>query len=130
MILSKILETQPDTFLENIQKPENKDEVAKWVNDITEYSAWYSTGLMKLLYLVGESNTTLSKEHIYGGFTTITEDIGIKIFDILIQTNPNLELKDYYGDTFKDKFQENEKGKGLRKNNTKFLSHIKETMGW
>jgi hypothetical protein len=130
MILSKILEKQPDTFLEKIQKKENKEDVTKWVNDITEYSAWYSTGLMKLLYLVGESNTTLSKERIYGGFTTITEDLGIKIFDILIQSNPNLELKDYYGDTFKDKFIEYEKGGGLRKNNVRFLTHIKETIGW
>ena len=130
MISSEILAKQPDTFLENIQKPENNEELNKWVNDTSNYNTWHSSGLTTLLYIVGESNSKLSKEYIYGGFSKITEDMGIEIFDILIQANPDLELKNYYGDTFKDKFLENEKGEGLRKNNTKFLNHIKETMKW
>lgn len=38
MISSEISEKQPDTFLENIQKPENIEEVKKWVNDTTNYN--------------------------------------------------------------------------------------------
>jgi hypothetical protein len=132
MISSEILEKQPDTFLENIQKPENKEEVAKWVNDTSNYNTWYSPGLTTLLYIVGDLKEDLKfKKFFYGcDTTTIGEDMGIKIFDILIQSNPDLELKNYCSETFKEKVLEIEKGEGLRKNNTKFMNHIKETLKW
>jgi len=132
MISSEILEKQPDTFLENIQKPENKGEVTKWLNDTSNYNTWYSSGLSTLLFVVGDIKGDLQfKKFFYGcDTTTIGEDMGIKIFDILIQSNPDLELKNYYGDTFKEKFLEIEQGKGFRTNNTKFLNHIKETLKW
>ena len=133
MISSEILEKQPDTFLENIQKPENIEEVKKWVNDTTNYNTWYSPGLTTLLYLVGDIKDDLQQKKFFYGCdtTTVSEEMGIKIFDILIKSNPDLELKNYYGVTFKEKITEiEEKGMGFRKNNTNFLNHIRKTLKW
>ena len=133
MISSVILEKQPDTFLENIQKPENMEKVKKWVNDTSNYNTWYSPGLTTLLHIVGDLKDDLQcTKFFYGcGTTTVSEEMGIKIFDILMQSNPDLELKNYYGVTFKEKFLEiEEKGMGFRKNNTNFLNHIRTSLKW
>ena len=130
-MLSNLLEKKPESFLEYIKNPKNKGQILKWVNDITTYETWYSPGLSQLLYLVGDmADHIQSKKFFYGCDTTISEEIGIKIFDILIELKPNLDLKNYYQKTFKDKFLEYEKGEGFRKNNKKFLDHICETLKW
>lgn len=130
-MLSTLLEQQPESFLEYIQNPENKGHVFKWVNDITTYETWYSPGLLQLLYLVGDiADHIQPKKFFFGCDTTISEEMGIKIFDILIELKPNLDLKNYYQKTFKDRFLEYERGECLRKNNKKFLDHIRETLKW
>ena len=130
-MLSNLLEKKPEYFLKYIQKLNNKEQVLNWVNDTTTYGTWYSPGLSQLLYLVGDmADHIQSKKFFYGCDTTISEEIGIKIFDILFEMKPTLDLKDYYGNTFKDKFLEYERGDGFRKNNKKFLDHIRETLKW
>ena len=130
-MLSTLLEQQPESFLIYIQNPDNKGQVFKWVNDITTYETWYSPGLLQLLYLVGDiADHIQPKKFFYGCDTIISEEMGIKIFDILLELKPNLDLKNYYQKTFKDKFLEYEEGKGFRKNNKKFLDHIHLTLKW
>ena len=125
-MLSTLLEQQPESFLVYIKNPDNKGQVVKWVNDITTYENWYSPGLLQLLYLVGDMADHIQpKKFFYGCNTTISEEMGIKIFDILIELKPNLDLKNYYQISFKDKFLEYERGEGFRKNNKKFLDHIR-----
>ena len=84
MISSHILEKTPDTFLENIQKPENMEKVKKWVNDTSNYNTWYSPGLTTLLHIVGDLKDDLQcTKFFYGcGTTTVSEEMGIKIFDL------------------------------------------------
>ena len=130
-MLSTLLEQQPESFLVYIQNPDNKGQVFKWVNDITTYETWYSPGLLQLLYLVGDiADHIQPKRFFYGCDTTISEEMGIKIFDILFELKPNLDLKNYYQKTFKEKFLEYEECKGFRKNNKKFLDHIRVTLKW
>jgi hypothetical protein len=125
-MLSNLLEQQPESFLEYIQNSANNLQVLKWVNDITTYETWYSPGLSQLLYLVGDmADHIQAKKFFFGCDTTISEEIGIKIFDILLKFNPNLDLKDYFGKTFKDIYLKYEKEDGFRKNNKKFLEHIR-----
>ena len=113
-MLSTLLEQQPESFLVYIQNPDNKGQVFKWVNDITTYQTWYSPGLLQLLYLVGDiADQIQSKKFFYGCDTTISEEMGIKIFDILIELKLNLDLKNYYQKTFKDKFWNMKKVKVL-----------------
>ena len=99
-IMIDLLEHNPEkyyTYLCNLKNKYSKDYI-KEIVDSCEYRTWFSNHLQTLIYVVGDL-TTVTQYSFFGKNTVINEDIGIKIFNILIEYNVNIYFKDYYNST-------------------------------
>ena len=132
--VSELLEENPEQFLKYLKDPIMKSIFEDWVKYPKSYSNWFSPALTQLIQLVGDLTPKWrrSLNSFFGKKSKISEDIGIEIFDLLMEFKPDLEDKDYYDKTFMDKVKEYEKNDEelelMRQNNERFLQHVKDKL--
>lgn len=132
--LSQLLEENPGKFLNDLRNPEFQEVFAEWVKYPKSYHNWFSPALTQLILLVGDLTPKwLNSSGLFGQNTRIAEDMGIEIFDLLLEFKPDLEDKDYYNQTFMDilnKYETTEDNKSylMRKNNERFLLYVKDKL--
>lgn len=131
--VSDTLEQNPEQFLKYLKDPIMKSIFEEWVKYPKSYSNWFSPALTQLIHLVGDLTPKWrGVNSFFGENTKISEDLGIEIFDLLMEFKPDLEDKDYYEKTFMDKVKEYEKNDEelelIRQNNERFLIHVKDKL--
>tara|TARA_Y200000002_G_scaffold338786_1_gene308370 strand:- start:451 stop:867 length:417 start_codon:yes stop_codon:yes gene_type:complete len=129
--LSQLLEKNPKQFLAHLKNPDNNEIFKKWIANPKSVMNWFSPALTQLVLLVGNlSEYWVNKSYFFGENTIISEEMGIEIFDLLMEFEPNLEDTDYYEETLLDivtKY-EDKKVEWMRLNNEKFMSYVKDKL--
>ena len=133
------LEERPEAykgFLQNILNSGSTGSIQnalQHANDNKQYHTWYSNAIHCLYRLVGDFITSTEEWRkggtFYGAKTSISEELGIDIFKLLIQLGTNINDSDYYNETVLDIITNEENGKNYlttRTNNTKFIEVVKE----
>ena len=102
-----LLEESPEEYLELLRRSAqwNLDETRKILNDTSTENGWFSPHHMCLSYLVGDQPDSLkykastsSPNRWYGQhLPSLSENLGIEIFEEMIRCGSNLSIKDYYG---------------------------------
>jgi len=129
--VSDTLEKQPEQFLNYLRDPIMKPVFENWIINPKSYRNCISPALIQLLCLVGDLNGIWKDQNnFFGTNTIISEEMGIEIFDLLMEFKPDLEDTDYYGQTLMHKVKEykNDTHQSLRVNNEKFIKHIKNKL--
>ena len=131
--LSDLLEEHPEQFLKYLKDTIMKSIFGKWIKNPKSYHNWFSPALIQLILLVGDLTPRwLNSKGFFGKDTRISEDLGIEIFDLLMEFKPDLEDKDYYNQTFMDIVKEYELNyeefELIRQNNERFLIHVKDKL--
>ncbi len=90
------------------------------------YSCWFSPALVCLAMLVGDlpDETKESNIDFYGKNNSIDNELGIKIFDLMIKHGADMSSKNYYNEDIFDILDDRKSCKYSRKNNTKFIDHV------
>ena len=117
VITPSMLETNPEAVLSTLSYcNHNSVNIEDLVNE-EPYDSWFSNMALSLCYLVGlraphgnpnhESLDTLeSSDHPWYGCHVVNfdQDLGINIFDQLLQAKCNIQATNYYGECILDCF--------------------------
>ena len=121
--LSTLLEKSPELYYDILCKHCSKNINMKlYINDETCYHNWYSNHVFCLLYCVGDLINN-SPSNFYGKNTSISEDLGIKILDKLIELEVNIYTTNTYNYTIMDIIN-TKQPLTERKNNEKFIKKL------
>ena len=129
MLSKQLLEENPNEYYRQIcELNQNKQDISHILNS-TEYNAWYGTDLHCLFYLVGDLQPKYDRDGnecviFYGYGHSISNELGIKILKELIIGGVDINMKDYYEETVKDKLNGN--GLSTRINNINFKKEIQK----
>ncbi len=97
--LADLLETDYLSYYERLCNLENlydKNTIKKII-DYPLYNTYYGNQLHALIYVTGTLEESVS-EQIYGVYTSVPEDHGIKIFKKLLEYNIDLYQINYYNE--------------------------------
>tara|TARA_B100001142_G_C14323329_1_gene651325 strand:+ start:236 stop:868 length:633 start_codon:yes stop_codon:yes gene_type:complete len=121
--LSNLLEKSPKLYYDILCKAYAENINMKlYINDETCYHNWYSNHVFCLLYCVGDLINN-SPSNFYGKTTSISEDLGIKILDKLIELEVNIHTTNTYNFTIMDIIN-TKQTLTERKNNEKFIKKL------
>lgn len=121
--LFTILEKSPNLYYSLLCKAYDQNiDIKLYINDKTCYHNWYSNHVFCLLYCVGDL-ITISPNSFYGMNTSISEDLGIKILDKLIELGVNIHTTNTYNCTIMDIIN-TKQPLTERKNNEKFIKKL------
>lgn len=112
IILTRQLIKDPTKFLDMLVESDVESEQGKnityWLNSTDEYGTWFSTGPQILLYLCGDrtQEDIFEIEHTDENFMNkeilmnegIHYELAINIFNEMLRFNPDLTIRNYYGD--------------------------------
>ena len=123
-LLTLLLEN-PEKYYEELCDLKNKYnmDLIKKILDCSHYESYMGNHLHSLIYVVGDLYYEESKEkQVFGSKISVSEDLGIKILDKLVEYNIDLYDENYY----KESPLQNLKSSGYtkRKNNLKFKKKL------
>ena len=97
--LADLLETDYLSYYERLCNLENlyNKSIIKKIIDYPLYDTYYGNQLHALIYVTGTLEESVS-EPIYGVYTSVPEEYGIKIFKKLLEYNINLYQINYYNE--------------------------------
>ena len=125
--LLHLLLENPEKYYEELCDLKNKYnmDLIKKILDCTHYQSYMGNHLHSLIYVVGDLFYEDSeKKQIFGSKITISEDLGIKILDKLVEYNIDLYDENYYKETPLQNLKSD--GYTKRKNNLKFKKKLQE----
>ena len=125
--LVRILEKNPKEYYEKLCELKDKYDmdIIKKIVDCQHYECYMGHHLHALIYIVGDLYYEDSKQkNIYGTKITVSEDIGIKILEKLIEYNIDLYSENYYNETPLQNLSA--EGFTRRKNNTQFKKNLQQ----
>ena len=137
LLTQKILEEYPEDYYELLQKCSSiceKEYISRILNSTTINDAsWNSTHAQALFYLVGDRSEISKKyisDHPGGNFygmkqEGIREEVGIKIFRLMVDLGANLTITDYYEHNIYDCIYDVKSVAG-RVNNKNFINVVLE----
>ena len=136
LLTQKILEEYPEDYYELLQKCSSiceKEYISRILNRTTNYDSWFSTHAQALFYLVGDRSEISKKyisDHPGGNFygmkqEGISEELGIKIFRLMVDLGANLTITDYYENNIYNNIHDVKSIAG-RVNNKHFINVILE----
>lgn len=111
----------------------NTEIIQEVLNNTSEYDSWYSTHVQSLSYLVGEQVEGIIQEKKdkpdeeiwYGMDTSIPDEEGCEILDLMIKNGAKIDIPNYYDETILQSISR--KGRlSERTNNEKFVSKLQE----
>lgn len=122
---SSILESQPlvyyNTLLEVLKDPFKSIALKKIMNDTSYYHSYHSPPIMQLSYLVGDLKE-IDDCSFYGKNTSISDELGCKILDLMILAGADIYIENYYEDNILKSLSENYML--TRTNNIKFKEKV------
>ena len=125
--LVRMLEKNPEEYYEKLCELKNEYDmdIIKKILDYQHYECYMGHHLHALVYIVGDLYYKDSKQkNIYGTKIKVSEDMGIKILEKLIEYNIDLHSENYYNETpLKNLSAE---GFTKRKNNTEFKKKLQQ----
>lgn len=126
---NSLLESNPEEYLRLLKLlGDNGVDLKNCLNNTDEYNTWYSSSLICLVYIVGKLKRSPESSQFYGSNTEVSNELGIKIFNAMIKYGADVNVKNYYGESFKYiVFNYNEilYASSQRKENEAFLSHVR-----
>ena len=125
-LLTLLLEN-PEKYYEELCDLKNKYnmDLIKKILDCSHYQSYMGNHLHSLIYVVGDLFYEETKEkNIFGSKISVSEDLGIKILDKLVEYNIDLYSENYY----EESPLQNLKSQGYtkRKNNLKFKKKLEK----
>ena len=125
--LLQLLLENPEKYYEelcDLKKKYNMDLIKK-ILDCSHYQSYMGNHLHSLIYVVGDLFYEETKEkNIFGSKIAVSEDLGIKILDKLVEYNIDLYAENYYKETPLQNL--NSGGYTKRKNNLKFKKKLQD----
>ena len=125
--LLTLLLKNPEKYYDELCDLKNKYnmELIKKIIDCTHYESYMGNHLHSLIYVVGDLFYEESKEkEIFGTKISVSEDLGIKILDKLVEYNIDLYAENYYQETPLQNLKSD--GYTKRKNNLKFKKKLEK----
>jgi len=125
--LVQLLLENPEKYYDELCDLKNKYnmELIKKIIDCTHYESYMGNHLHSLIYVVGDLFYEESKEkQIFGTKISVSEDLGIKILDKLVEYNIDLYNENYYKETPIQNLKSD--GYTKRKNNLKFKKKLEK----
>jgi len=125
--LVQLLLENPEKYYDELCDLKNKYnmELIKKIIDCTHYESYMGNHLHSLIYVVGDLFYEETKEkNIFGSKITVSEDLGIKILDKLVEYNIDLYNENYYKETPIQNLKSD--GYTKRKNNLKFKKKLEK----
>lgn len=123
--LIKLLLENPEKYYEELCDLKNKYtmDIIKKILDCQNYECYMGNHLHALIYVVGDLSDEKSKEkNVFGSNTSVSEELGIKILDELVEYNIDLYDENYYEETPLQNLKSN--GFTKRKNNLHFKKNL------
>jgi len=125
-LLTLLLEN-PEKYYEELCDLKNKYnmDLIKKILNCSHYQSYMGNHLHSLVYVVGDLFYEETKEkNIFGSKISVSEDLGIKILDKLVEYNIDLYAENYY----EESPLQNLKNPGYtkRKNNLKFKKKLEK----
>ena len=125
--LLTLLLKNPEKYYDELCDLKNKYnmELIKKIIDCTHYESYMGNHLHSLIYVVGDLFYEESKKkQIFGTKISVSEDLGIKILDKLVEYNIDLYSENYYQETPIQNLKSD--GYSKRKNNLKFKKKLEK----
>ena len=125
-LLTLLLEN-PEKYYEELCDLKNKYnmDLIKKSLDCSHYQSYMGNHLHSLVYVVGDLFYEETKEkNIFGSKISVSEDLGIKILDKLVEYNIDLYAENYYEETPLQNLKSD--GYTKRKNNLKFKKKLEK----
>ena len=125
--LLQLLLENPEKYYEELCNLKNKYnmDLIKKILDCSHYQSYMGNHLHSLIYVVGDLFYEETKEkNIFGSKITVSEDLGIKILDKLVEYNIDLYDENYYEESPLQNL--NSDGYTKRINNLKFKKKLQE----
>ena len=125
-LLTLLLEN-PEKYYEELCDLKNKYnmDLIKKILNCSHYQSYMGNHLHSLVYVVGDLFYEETKEkNIFGSKISVSDDLGIKILDKLVEYNIDLYAENYY----EESPLQNLKSQGYtkRKNNLKFKKKLEK----
>ena len=124
-LLTLLLEN-PEKYYEELCDLKNKYnmDLIKRIIDCQHYQSYMGNHLHSLIYVVGDLFYEEAKKDIFGSQITVSEDLGIKILDKLVEYNIDLYAENYYEESPLQNLKSD--GYTKRKNNLKFKKKLEK----
>lgn len=125
-LLTLLLEN-PEKYYEELCDLKNKYnmDLIKKILDCSHYQSYMGNHLHSLIYVVGDLFYEETKEkNIFGSKIAVSEDLGIKILDKLVEYNIDLYAENYYEESPLQNLKSD--GYSKRKNNLKFKKKLEK----
>ena len=125
-LLTLLLEN-PEKYYEELCDLKNKYNIdlIKKILNCSHYQSYMGNHLHSLVYVVGDLFYEETKEkNIIGSKISVSEDLGIKILDKLVEYNIDLYAENYYQETPLQNLKSD--GYTKRKNNLKFKKKLEK----
>ena len=125
-LLTLLLENPEKYYKElcDLKNKYNMDLIKKILN-CSHYQSYMGNHLHSLVYVVGDLFYEETKEKdIFGSKISVSEDLGIKILDKLVEYNIDLYAENYYQETPLQNLKSD--GYTKRKNNLKFKKKLEK----
>ena len=125
-LLTLLLEN-PEKYYEELCDLKNKYnmDLIKRIIDCQHYQSYMGNHLHSLIYVVGDLFYEESKEkQVFGSKISVSEDLGIKILDKLVEYNIDLYAENYYEESPLQNLKSD--GYTKRKNNLKFKKKLEK----
>ena len=125
--LLTLLLKNPEKYYDELCNLKNKYnmELIKKIIDCTHYESYMGNHLHSLIYVVGDLFYEESKKkQIFGTKISVSEDLGIKILDKLVEYNIDLYAENYYEESPLQNLKSD--GYSKRKNNLKFKKKLEK----
>ena len=96
--LLHILLENPEKYYDELCDLKNKYNIdlIKKILDCTHYECYMSNHIHALIYIVGDLFYEDSEKQVFGSKISVTEDLGIKILNKLVEYNIDLYDENYY----------------------------------
>ena len=125
-LLTLLLEN-PEKYYEELCDLKNKYnmDLIKKILNCSHYQSYMGNHLHSLVYVVGDLFYEETKEkNIFGSKIVVSEDLGIKILDKLVEYNIDLYAENYYEESPLQNLKSD--GYSKRKNNLKFKKKLEK----
>ena len=122
-----LLEKNPEKYYEELCNLKNNYtmDIIKKIIDCTHYKCYMGHHLHAIIYMVGDLFYEEARQKdIYGTNISVSETLGIKILEKLIEYNVDLYIENYYDETPLQNLTAH--GFTKRKNNTQFKKKLQE----
>jgi len=129
----KFLES-PSEFLLVLKNIKNLDvsqdtrlSLAQSLNQTDEYETWFSPALHWVFYATGDLATDNLQSNFFTSGISISQDMGIEMFDLMMELGADINLKNYYDEDVYGLVRTHLEGPDVltkRKNNDRFVDHI------